>query len=106
MKSDHAPLTVGIIGPLSVTLFKYTERLLQCMAAIWAPVKVNTRHEFCSLILLLMSCVISHPSRDKDYHLRTYKSVVMANKLIDWLIAQVSHEDASSTSHRCCQLVS
>uniref|UniRef100_A0A8C2BD69 Phosphatidylinositol-3,4,5-trisphosphate-dependent Rac exchange factor 2 n=1 Tax=Cyprinus carpio TaxID=7962 RepID=A0A8C2BD69_CYPCA len=27
--------------------------------------------------------------RDKDYHLRTYKSVVMANKLIDWLIAQV-----------------
>ncbi|NXW10092.1 PREX2 protein, partial [Fregetta grallaria] len=28
--------------------------------------------------------------RDKDYHLRTYKSVVMANKLIDWLIAQAS----------------
>uniref|UniRef100_A0A8D3E4W7 Phosphatidylinositol-3,4,5-trisphosphate dependent Rac exchange factor 2 n=1 Tax=Scophthalmus maximus TaxID=52904 RepID=A0A8D3E4W7_SCOMX len=27
--------------------------------------------------------------RDKDYHLRTYKSVVMANKLIDWLIAQL-----------------
>nr|CBN81928.1 Phosphatidylinositol 3,4,5-trisphosphate-dependent Rac exchanger 2 protein [Dicentrarchus labrax] len=26
--------------------------------------------------------------KDKDYHLRTYKSVVMANKLIDWLIAQ------------------
>ncbi|XP_077928438.1 phosphatidylinositol 3,4,5-trisphosphate-dependent Rac exchanger 2 protein isoform X2 [Halichoerus grypus] len=26
--------------------------------------------------------------RDKDYHLRTYKSIVMANKLIDWLIAQ------------------
>uniref|UniRef100_A0A8C3QQK4 Phosphatidylinositol-3,4,5-trisphosphate dependent Rac exchange factor 2 n=1 Tax=Cyanoderma ruficeps TaxID=181631 RepID=A0A8C3QQK4_9PASS len=26
--------------------------------------------------------------RDKDYHLRTYKSVVMANKFIDWLIAQ------------------
>ncbi|XP_028825334.1 phosphatidylinositol 3,4,5-trisphosphate-dependent Rac exchanger 2 protein isoform X2 [Denticeps clupeoides] len=26
--------------------------------------------------------------RDKDYHLRTYKSVVMANKLIDWLVAQ------------------
>uniref|UniRef100_A0A6Q2X1T2 Phosphatidylinositol-3,4,5-trisphosphate-dependent Rac exchange factor 2 n=1 Tax=Esox lucius TaxID=8010 RepID=A0A6Q2X1T2_ESOLU len=26
--------------------------------------------------------------RDKDYHLRTYKSVVMANKLIEWLIAQ------------------
>uniref|UniRef100_A0A3Q2QU97 Phosphatidylinositol 3,4,5-trisphosphate-dependent Rac exchanger 2 protein n=1 Tax=Fundulus heteroclitus TaxID=8078 RepID=A0A3Q2QU97_FUNHE len=26
--------------------------------------------------------------RDKDYHLRTYKSVVMANKLIDWVIAQ------------------
>jgi hypothetical protein len=30
--------------------------------------------------------------RDKDYHLRTYKSVVMANKLIDWLIAQVKRE--------------
>uniref|UniRef100_A0A665W7L8 Phosphatidylinositol-3,4,5-trisphosphate-dependent Rac exchange factor 2 n=1 Tax=Echeneis naucrates TaxID=173247 RepID=A0A665W7L8_ECHNA len=30
--------------------------------------------------------------RDKDYHLRTYKSVVMANKLIDWLIAQVMLE--------------
>ncbi|KAL2076382.1 hypothetical protein ACEWY4_028020 [Coilia grayii] len=27
-------------------------------------------------------------NRDKDYHLRTYKAVVMANKLIDWLIAQ------------------
>ncbi|XP_007423229.1 phosphatidylinositol 3,4,5-trisphosphate-dependent Rac exchanger 2 protein [Python bivittatus] len=26
--------------------------------------------------------------RDKDYHLRTYKSVIMANKMIDWLIAQ------------------
>ncbi|XP_069777400.1 phosphatidylinositol 3,4,5-trisphosphate-dependent Rac exchanger 2 protein isoform X4 [Narcine bancroftii] len=26
--------------------------------------------------------------KDKDYHLRTYKSVVMANKLTDWLIAQ------------------
>ncbi|KAI4786895.1 hypothetical protein KUCAC02_036823, partial [Chaenocephalus aceratus] len=25
---------------------------------------------------------------DKDYHLRTYRSVVMANKLIDWLLAQ------------------
>lgn len=37
------------------------------------------------------------PSRDKDYHLRTYKSVVMANKLIDWLIAQVSHKLASSS---------
>uniref|UniRef100_A0A8C7XIB0 Phosphatidylinositol 3,4,5-trisphosphate-dependent Rac exchanger 2 protein n=1 Tax=Oryzias sinensis TaxID=183150 RepID=A0A8C7XIB0_9TELE len=35
--------------------------------------------------------------RDKDYHLRTYKSVVMANKLIDWLIAQgdcTSREEA------------
>ncbi|KAM5125018.1 phosphatidylinositol 3,4,5-trisphosphate-dependent Rac exchanger 2 protein-like [Callospermophilus lateralis] len=26
--------------------------------------------------------------RDKDYHFRTYKSVVMTKKLIDWLIAQ------------------
>ncbi|KAG8133673.1 hypothetical protein E2320_011438 [Naja naja] len=26
--------------------------------------------------------------RDKDYHLRTYKTVIMANKMIDWLIAQ------------------
>lgn len=40
---------------------------------------------------LLLLC----PSRDKDYHLRTYKSVVMANKLIDWLIAQVSSFAAS-----------
>uniref|UniRef100_A0A671YMT9 Phosphatidylinositol-3,4,5-trisphosphate dependent Rac exchange factor 2 n=2 Tax=Sparus aurata TaxID=8175 RepID=A0A671YMT9_SPAAU len=36
--------------------------------------------------------------RDKDYHLRTYKSVVMANKLIDWLIAQVSPKSASSAA--------
>lgn len=43
--------------------------------------------------VLCFSC----PSRDKDYHLRTYKSVVMANKLIDWLIAQVSHKSASSS---------
>uniref|UniRef100_A0A8C5MVL4 Phosphatidylinositol-3,4,5-trisphosphate dependent Rac exchange factor 2 n=1 Tax=Leptobrachium leishanense TaxID=445787 RepID=A0A8C5MVL4_9ANUR len=35
-----------------------------------------------------MQDVISKVMRDKDYHLRTYKSVVMANKLIDWLIAQ------------------
>lgn len=35
------------------------------------------------------SLIFSVSSRDKDYHLRTYKSVVMANKLIDWLIAQV-----------------
>lgn len=41
--------------------------------------------------------VFSLFSRDKDYHLRTYKSVVMANKLIDWLVAQVSHNIASST---------
>ncbi|XP_012518565.1 PREDICTED: phosphatidylinositol 3,4,5-trisphosphate-dependent Rac exchanger 2 protein [Propithecus coquereli] len=34
---------------------------------------------------LLENGIIHH---DKDYHLRTYKSVVMANKLIDWLIAQ------------------
>uniref|UniRef100_A0A8C1JWE0 Phosphatidylinositol-3,4,5-trisphosphate-dependent Rac exchange factor 2 n=1 Tax=Cyprinus carpio TaxID=7962 RepID=A0A8C1JWE0_CYPCA len=39
--------------------------------------------------------------RDKDYHLRTYKSVVMANKLIDWLIAQVrcSEKPISSFSY-------
>lgn len=40
-----------------------------------------------------------YPSRDKDYHLRTYKSVVMANKLIDWLIAQVSHWTALHAIH-------
>lgn len=38
----------------------------------------------------LLSFLLLCPFRDKDYHLRTYKSVVMANKLIDWLIAQVS----------------
>uniref|UniRef100_A0A8C5HSD2 Phosphatidylinositol 3,4,5-trisphosphate-dependent Rac exchanger 2 protein n=1 Tax=Gouania willdenowi TaxID=441366 RepID=A0A8C5HSD2_GOUWI len=38
---------------------------------------------FCRLHSLFTSVI-----RDKDYHLRTYKSVVMANKLIDWLIAQ------------------
>lgn len=37
------------------------------------------------------------PCRDKDYHLRTYKSVVMANKLIDWLIAQVSPKNSFTT---------
>ncbi len=36
--------------------------------------------------------------RDKDYHLRTYKSVVMANKLIDWLIAQVIPETEQKLS--------
>ncbi|XP_066534041.1 phosphatidylinositol 3,4,5-trisphosphate-dependent Rac exchanger 2 protein [Hoplias malabaricus] len=38
---------------------------------------------FCRLHSLFTAVI-----RDKDYHLRTYKSVVMANKLIDWLIAQ------------------
>lgn len=27
--------------------------------------------------------------RDRDYHLKTYKSVIPASKLVDWLIAQV-----------------
>uniref|UniRef100_A0A6I8NDA9 Phosphatidylinositol 3,4,5-trisphosphate-dependent Rac exchanger 2 protein n=1 Tax=Ornithorhynchus anatinus TaxID=9258 RepID=A0A6I8NDA9_ORNAN len=43
--------------------------------------------------------------RDKDYHLRTYKSVVMANKLIDWLIAQGdcrTREDAMIFSVGLC----
>ncbi|KAM9308556.1 phosphatidylinositol 3,4,5-trisphosphate-dependent Rac exchanger 2 protein [Gastrophryne carolinensis] len=38
---------------------------------------------YCRLHSLFTSVI-----RDKDYHLRTYKSVVMANKLIDWLVAQ------------------
>uniref|UniRef100_A0A672ZV33 Phosphatidylinositol-3,4,5-trisphosphate-dependent Rac exchange factor 2 n=1 Tax=Sphaeramia orbicularis TaxID=375764 RepID=A0A672ZV33_9TELE len=44
-------------------------------------------HDVISKVILLP--LLSCPFRDKDYHLRTYKSVVMANKLIDWLIAQV-----------------
>lgn len=28
--------------------------------------------------------------RDRDYHLKTYKSVVPGSKLVDWLLAQVS----------------
>uniref|UniRef100_A0A672ZUZ5 Phosphatidylinositol-3,4,5-trisphosphate-dependent Rac exchange factor 2 n=1 Tax=Sphaeramia orbicularis TaxID=375764 RepID=A0A672ZUZ5_9TELE len=43
-------------------------------------------HDVISKVILLP--LLSCPFRDKDYHLRTYKSVVMANKLIDWLIAQ------------------
>lgn len=41
--------------------------------------------------------------RDKDYHLRTYKSVVMANKLIDWLIAQVNKQKLLSYIHCWCK---
>jgi len=40
--------------------------------------------------------------RDKDYHLRTYKSVVMANKLIDWLIAQVNRQIEVAELIHCC----
>uniref|UniRef100_A0AAY5EN72 Phosphatidylinositol-3,4,5-trisphosphate-dependent Rac exchange factor 2 n=1 Tax=Electrophorus electricus TaxID=8005 RepID=A0AAY5EN72_ELEEL len=41
-----------------------------------------------SKVTQIDSAFIPSPESDKDYHLRTYKSVVMANKLIDWLIAQ------------------
>lgn len=27
--------------------------------------------------------------RDRDYHLKTYKSVLPGSKLVDWLLAQV-----------------
>lgn len=30
------------------------------------------------------------PCRDRDYHLKTYKSVLPGSKLVDWLLAQVS----------------
>lgn len=49
--------------------------------------------DFFSPNLSHVDCCFFHQFRDKDYHLRTYKSVVMANKLIDWLIAQVRKED-------------
>lgn len=55
MKSDHA---TGIISPLSVPLFKYTKQLLLRTPAIWGSVGVNTRQEFCSLILP-MSCAFT-----------------------------------------------
>ena len=47
---------------------------------------------FFPLTLLLSVFGFSFLCRDKDYHLRTYKSVVMANKLIDWLTAQVNRQ--------------
>uniref|UniRef100_S4RGR7 PDZ domain-containing protein n=1 Tax=Petromyzon marinus TaxID=7757 RepID=S4RGR7_PETMA len=35
--------------------------------------------------------------RDKDYHLKTYKSVIMAYKLIDWLVSQQSGKHGECT---------
>lgn len=42
-------------------------------------------------LLLILSNVsfVSSPSRDRDYHLKTYKSVIPGSKLVDWLISQV-----------------
>lgn len=34
--------------------------------------------------------IVHLSSRDRDYHLKTYKSVVPGSKLVDWLLAQVS----------------
>ena len=30
------------------------------------------------------------PHRDRDHHLKTFRSVVPAYKLVDWLLSQVS----------------
>lgn len=35
--------------------------------------------------------------RDRDYHLKTYKSVVPGSKLVDWLLAQVSTRSPDSS---------
>ncbi|CAM9619971.1 unnamed protein product [Lampetra fluviatilis] len=35
-----------------------------------------------------LHCLFSPIVKDKDYHLKTYKSVIMAYKLIDWLVSQ------------------
>lgn len=63
MKSVHAPLTGGGGGELLVLFQSHCSNILRdygkCMNAIWAPVKVNSRQEFCSLILLLMSCAFT-----------------------------------------------
>uniref|UniRef100_A0A2K6GYV1 Phosphatidylinositol-3,4,5-trisphosphate dependent Rac exchange factor 2 n=1 Tax=Propithecus coquereli TaxID=379532 RepID=A0A2K6GYV1_PROCO len=50
-------------------------------------------HYLFNLFIHDFHCLI--PLINKDYHLRTYKSVVMANKLIDWLIAQVNYTNRS-----------
>ncbi|NXH57243.1 PREX1 protein, partial [Rhabdornis inornatus] len=35
-----------------------------------------------------LHCLYTPVVKDRDYHLKTYKSVIPANKLVDWLIAQ------------------
>ncbi|XP_075427394.1 phosphatidylinositol 3,4,5-trisphosphate-dependent Rac exchanger 1 protein isoform X2 [Ascaphus truei] len=35
-----------------------------------------------------LHCLFSPVVKDRDYHLKTYKSVVPASKLVDWLISQ------------------
>lgn len=64
---------------------KSGQRLKFSLKCVSLEATVKRRHFF----QLFKSNVPCFPNRDKDYHLRTYKSVVMANKLIDWLIAQV-----------------
>ncbi|OXB56632.1 hypothetical protein ASZ78_016187 [Callipepla squamata] len=53
-------------------------------------VKIGLMGEIKKTLAMFWLTYIFILDRDKDYHLRTYKSVVMANKLIDWLIAQAS----------------
>lgn len=41
LKSDHALLTVGIISPLWVIVFKYTKQSLPCIFTIWVLCSQN-----------------------------------------------------------------
>ena len=45
----------------------------------------------------LLTCP-SSPRRDRDYHLKTYKSVLPGSKLVDWLLAQVRGPPACASS--------
>lgn len=40
--------------------------------------------------------------RDRDYHLKTYKSVLPGSKLVDWLLAQVSCPPAHGSCTPTC----
>lgn len=64
--------------------------VLTCIENKWFLFVVFSLGSFDLLLHIYTYIYIFVLDRDKDYHLRTYKSVVMANKLIDWLIAQAS----------------
>lgn len=56
-----------------------------------------------------MALIVHLFPRDRDYHLKTYKSVVPGSKLVDWLLAQVSMRGPGSSwgtdpaPFCCCQ---